>query len=173
MYTFFWNASPFSNFELCTIRLGSLKFHSSEQFFMYGKAKLFKDEPMATKILQSTHPKKSKALGRKVSGFNDLQWTTHRESLMAYVCYHKFSQNAEFLDALLNTGDSILVEASPFDKIWGIGLDEANPDALNPSRWKGLNLLGKVLVELRELFKSGSFDEHAWSDWDLYDSWFS
>lgn len=96
------------------------------------------------------HPRDVKGLGRKIKHFDEKQWLTQREMCMYYACKNKFTQNLKLKNALLDTGNKTLVEASPFDKIWGIGLAPDDSKALNENNWRGLNLLGNVLMKVRE-----------------------
>eukprot|EP01129_Flabellula_baltica_P014792 TRINITY_DN7197_c0_g1_i1.p1 TRINITY_DN7197_c0_g1~~TRINITY_DN7197_c0_g1_i1.p1 ORF type:complete len:163 (+),score=39.29 TRINITY_DN7197_c0_g1_i1:62-550(+) len=121
-----------------------------EQYMMYQKALLFDDEEIAALILNTSSPKKMKALGRKVKGFNQEIWEAHRSSIVEQGNYLKFSQNEELKDLIKSTGDAILVEASPRDRIWGIGLGVNDPNIHNPDLWIGLNLLGDALMSVRE-----------------------
>lgn len=118
---------------------------------MYEKAKLFGADKIADKILKAQTPKACKDLGRsrEIPFDNDI-WEANRKEIFEDILFHKFRTNAKSEREILSTGDRILVEASPFDKIWGIGMDENHPDAENPSKWKGLNLLGEVLMEVRK-----------------------
>ena len=155
-FHFFWQTeSPFSQWYKSTFSENGQKFESAEQYMMYRKAKLFNDENIAAEILHTKDPKKVKALGRKVTGFNDFLWKQHRESIVYDGNCLKFSQDAGLKDYILSTGDSILVEASPHDSIWGIGMLESDPDATNMKRWRGLNLLGKCLMQVRHTLLSG------------------
>jgi ribA/ribD-fused uncharacterized protein len=92
-----------------------------------------------------------KKLGRQIKGYDDKMWECIRQGYMTYVCYLKFSQNAELKRELLETGNRILVEASPLDKIWGVGLNEQDAAAGIP--WRGLNLLGETLMKVREMVR--------------------
>ncbi|KAF2111634.1 hypothetical protein BDV96DRAFT_498915 [Lophiotrema nucula] len=124
---------------------------TAEMWMMVQKAKLFGDEAIAAKMLQTTDPKNHKALGRKVKNFSDKIWNKERYRIVVEGNYHKFtiSKNAQELRKwLLETGERELVEASPMDRIWGVGFGERNAGA-NRYRW-GLNLLGKALMEVRE-----------------------
>jgi ribA/ribD-fused uncharacterized protein len=117
---------------------------------MYGKAILFADAEIAAEILEAASPRQHKALGRKVRNFNDATWKARREQIVAAGSRAKFTQNAELRQALLDTAGTELVEASPFDRIWGIGLAASDPRAENPAQWRGQNLLGKILTRLRD-----------------------
>lgn len=154
-YVFFWGGE-FSNFFPCTIKYEHNKkeytFSSSEQLFMWLKAKTFKDDEIAREILKADTPHNAKKLGRKVKGFDTTIWEEHREMAMKITLWNKFAQNSHLRDFFLDErfDNKIFVEASPFDKIWGIGLSENDELADNEENWKGLNLLGKCLNEIRE-----------------------
>ena len=151
MYTFFFTeASPFSQWYRCTFVVDGRTFGCAEQFMMHGKAMLFADPETAAKIVAADHPRDHKALGRKVHGFDDKAWRDARERIVKDGNRAKFTQNAELLALLLATRGTTLVEASPFDKIWGIGLAATDPRANDPAKWRGGNLLGKILTELRD-----------------------
>lgn len=131
-----------------------VEYHSAEHFMMAEKARLFGDEEMVTKILAAKHPKTAKAYGRKVRGFNDRVWKKNRFDIVVRGNVAKFRESPSLREYLLNTGSAVLVEASPYDRIWGIGLAESNPKAQNPNMWKGTNLLGFALMEAREQLRS-------------------
>ena len=151
MFTFFFTeANPFSQWYPCTFTVGENTFNCAEQYMMHGKALLFKDTETAAKILAAAHPRQHKALGRKVTPFDDAVWKREREGIVRAGSRAKFTQNAELLDKLLATAGTTLVEASPYDKIWGIGLAATDARAKDPAQWKGQNLLGKILTELRD-----------------------
>lgn len=124
-----------------------------EQYMMASKARLFGDEEILEEILNSRDPKQIKALGRKVKGFQQNLWDQVKYSIVLNGNWCKFSQNQELQEFLLSTGDSILVEASPYDRIWGIGLSAHTQEAGNPLQWKGQNLLGFALMEVRDELK--------------------
>lgn len=148
---FFGAADVFSNWHPCCFAYHEVAFNSVEQFMMYAKALLFDDHATAAAILASASPREQKRLGRSVRGFDDARWVQVRESIMFVGCREKFRQNEAFLTALRATGTSILVEASPYDRIWGVGLGEHDPRIADPSAWQGLNLLGKALMRVRDL----------------------
>lgn len=122
---------------------------SAEHFMMAAKARLFGDEAIVPEILAASHPAEAKALGRKVRGFDNDVWEKHRFGLVVEGNVAKFGQHPELRDYLLGTGDRVLVEASPRDRIWGIGLGAKNERAADPGQWRGLNLLGFALMETR------------------------
>lgn len=149
-FVLFWgNNDVYSNFYYSPfVHQGNL-FKWSEQAIMYRKAKLFGAHNIANKILKAQTPKECKQLGRsRQIPFNEVIWVRNRENLYKEVLLDKFSM-PYLKEQILATGDRVLVEASPYDRIWGIGLGSDHPDATNPSKWRGLNLLGKVLMEVR------------------------
>ncbi len=120
---------------------------------MSEKAKLFGDEISFNKIIECMSPKVAKSLGRKVQNYNEDIWNSKKEEIVIQGNLLKFSQNVHLKDYLLGTEDKIIVEASPFDKIWGIGMTKDNPAAENPKEWLGENLLGFALMEVRDNLK--------------------
>ena len=125
-----------------------------EQCMMAGKARLFDDDAALAEIMASDDPKVIKALGRKVQGFREDAWDEIKYALIVAGNLCKFTQNAPLRDFLLSTGDALLVEASPYDRIWGIGLAAEDPLAKDPSAWRGQNLLGFALMEVRDQIRS-------------------
>ena len=115
-----------------------------------GKARIFKDEEVEKEIMNTSDPKLMKALGRKVRNFAPEVWDKLKYSIVLNGNYYKFTQNKEMMDFLLSTGDKILVEASPMDTIWGIGFGKENEKAKNVAMWRGQNLLGFALMEVRD-----------------------
>lgn len=141
----------FSNFYMCEFELKGIKFDSSEKAFMYSKAMLFEDKEIAVQILKSKSPKECKKLGRKVRGFDEKLWNEKREKYMKIILNAKFRSSEKLKNKLLSTGDKIIVECSPFDKVWGIGI---NVDELfEGKKWKGENKLGYLLMEIRDNIK--------------------
>ncbi len=114
---------------------------------------LFGDSAILERILNARTPGEAKTLGRSVSGFSEDEWNTNRLRIVTDGSFAKFSQNADLRDYLLSTGSRVLVEASPRDRIWGIGMAESNPASTNPDAWKGHNLLGFALMAAREELK--------------------
>lgn len=149
-YVFFWRG-PFSNwFTGAPFKMDGISFVTTEQAFMWQKAMFFNDPATAAKILKTDSPKEAKDLGREVKGYDDAKWNDVRWRMMYHACRAKFEQNQEVRDQLFATGNRILVEASPYDKIWGIGMGEDEPGVEDEANWKGLNLLGEVLTKLRD-----------------------
>ena len=121
-----------------------------EQYMMAAKAELFGDKEIRDQILKCSDQKQIKALGRKVRGFDQAVWDKFKYAIVLNGNWLKFSQNRELREFLLSTGDSVLVEASPYDHIWGIRLSANSPEAWDPFRWRGQNLLGFALMEVRD-----------------------
>lgn len=136
-----WFAAPFE-------AEGKL-FHTAEHYMMAKKAELFGQPELALQILAAKDPGKAKALGRAVQHFSERTWQEHRWDIVVAANTHKFSQHPCLKSYLLGTGTRVLVEASPVDSIWGIGLEAKSPAAADPSQWNGLNLLGFALMEVR------------------------
>jgi ribA/ribD-fused uncharacterized protein len=122
----------------------------AEQCMMAEKARLFGDGAMLDKIMQARSPKEMKAYGRAVSRFDASVWEANCYGIVKRASLEKFSQNPALLDFLLGTKSRILVEASPHDRVWGIGLGREHPDAENPMKWHGTNLLGFALTQARD-----------------------
>jgi hypothetical protein len=141
----------FSNFYPASFQNSDgQKFLHTEQYMMWRKAVLFGDLEVAAKILVATKPQDCKALGRQVKNFNQTTWNENALQIMIDGLSLKFSdQNPELKSILLATGNKTLVEASPYDKIWGIGLKQTDPNCLDSSKWKGTNWLGISLMKTR------------------------
>jgi hypothetical protein len=122
---------------------------TAEHYMMAGKAALFGDEAARERILAAAQPGAAKKLGRTIQNFDEETWAQHRFEIVVQGNYHKFGQNPRLRDFLLATAGRVLVEASPLDRIWGIGLGRTNPAAQNPEAWPGLNLLGFALMQVR------------------------
>ena len=146
----FWgNDDVYSQWHPLGFTDGVNTFVTAEQYMMWRKAKLFNDDSTAAMILLARDPATQKKLGRKVKGFNEDTWLAAREDIVFEGNMLKFGQNAEAKKELLATGDATIVEASPYDDIWGIGLGENNKNTYEPAKWRGLNLLGNVLMRVR------------------------
>lgn len=131
----------------------NVQYNTAEHYMMAQKARLFKDDEAFEKIVSSTDPREVKALGRLIKNFDNQVWEENRLFIVATGNMMKFSQHPELIDFLLGTSDKILVEASPFDTIWGIGMDEHNSKCEQPAKWHGENLLGFALMEVRSLLR--------------------
>lgn len=127
-----------------------IQYATAEHWMMACKARLFGDQEMLAEILHANTPDKAKKLGRKVRNFDEALWKSQARGFVTEGNYAKFTQHSRLRDFLLSTGDAILVEASPFDRIWGIGLAASNPSSQSPLLWRGQNLLGFALMDVRE-----------------------
>ncbi len=136
-----WWPSPFT--------VDDVIYPTAEHWMMAGKARLFGDEETARQILAATDPKQVKALGRKARGFDAEAWDREKFAIVRDGSFQKFVQNAELRAFLLSTGDKVLVEASPVDPVWGIGLAADEAAAADPTQWRGENLLGFALMDAR------------------------
>lgn len=148
-FTFFWRG-PLSNWHLRSFVVDDVTYCCVEQFMMAEKARLFGDRIHERAIMASTEPAGHKALGRRVRGFDATAWNREAKGIVLRGSVAKFSQNDDLLDVICATEGTTLVEASPYDTIWGIGLREADPRARNRATWAGLNRLGEVLTEARD-----------------------
>ena len=147
-YTFFFSG-VFSQFHQCSFSDDKNRvFSCAEKYMMFEKAILFNDQKSADAIMLTTTPKQAKRLGRKVLNFNQSVWDAKREDIVTQGNMYKFKQNPTLLKMLLDTKQTTLVEASPYDRIWGIGY-RAHNATQNKQNW-GLNLLGKCLMTVRE-----------------------
>lgn len=152
-HVFFWNG-VFSNFYPCKIRYNKMLFSSTEMIFMWEKALFFGDKDAANSILFSSDPAICKKIGRSIKNFDAELWSSVSYDIMVKANYEKYTQNSRLKFELLNTIPKILVEASPYDKIWGIGLHVHDDAVLDENNWNGQNLLGKALMEVREKINS-------------------
>ncbi|PVE43418.1 NADAR family protein [Limnohabitans planktonicus] len=158
--TFFWRtAEVFSNWNLGTFSVEGRAFNCAEQFMMFTKAMLFGDTLMAQRIMAEPNPRKQKMLGRQIQGYVDTEWHRQAEELMFPGLLAKFTQDQMRKAAILATGDTLLVEASPDDAIWGIGLEETDPRCMNPNEWLGQNKLGRVLTRVRDAIKANEANQ--------------
>lgn len=152
-YTFFWHG-PFSQWAPCKFHILKehfFEFNCAEQWMMWSKANLFGDSETAKKILEAPHPKEQKALGRIVKNFDPTIWEKHCDDIVFLGNWAKFTQSQRLKKILLETS-GLLVEASPLDPIWGIGMAEDNPEILDTTKW-GQNKLGKILTRVRDILK--------------------
>lgn len=145
---------PFSQFHASRFSVKGREYVCAEQYMHAEKARLFVDEAMAERIMRSDSPHEHKMMGARVTGFDSETWDARKVAIVTAGNLAKFSQNAGLRRRLLDTGDAILAEANPKDFIWGIGLAIDDPAAQNPSNWQGQNLLGKVLMQVRQTLAS-------------------
>lgn len=158
-YVFFWGHQSndlavtktcFSQWYESGFTDGSVEYLSAEHYMMAEKAKLFGDHANHHKIVCAHNPGEAKALGREVRDFDEDIWVKNRFNIVVLGNLLKFSQNKDLGNFLLGTNDRVLVEASPVDKIWGVGLAADNKNIENPNLWRGINLLGFALMEVRD-----------------------
>jgi ribA/ribD-fused uncharacterized protein len=159
-YLFFWGHTPkqkgevdkscFSQWFPAAFEVAGDTYTTAEHWMMAEKARLFGNEEVRQRILAAKHPAEAKKLGREVTGFNPQVWDEQKYDLVQAGNYQKFSQHRPLKEYLLNTGSRVLVEASPVDAIWGTGLATDHPDAMQPAKWPGQNLLGFALMEVRD-----------------------
>lgn len=160
-FHFFWGHQPqrdggvgagcLSQWWPAPFTIDAMRFATAEHYMMWRKATLFNDHTTATRILTVAHPNAAKTLGRQITGFDQHEWERHRYDIVVAGNVAKFGQHPALRAYLLGTGDRVLVEASPLDRIWGIGLTADHPYATDPARWRGLNLLGFALMRTRAI----------------------
>lgn len=163
-YVFFWGHRPqrdgaigtgcLSQWWPSVFTVDGVRFATAEHYMMWRKALLFGDEEAAQRIVAASHPRQAKMLGRRVRGFDEQTWEAHRRAIVREASVAKFGQRAELREFLVGTGERILVEASPTDRVWGIGLAATDDRTADPSRWRGLNLLGFALMEARSTLQA-------------------
>lgn len=151
-FCLFWGqASPFSSWRASSFEIDGIQYSSGEQRMMHCKAAMFGDEIAAAAIMGTPSPWRQKAIGRTVAGYDEEVWARERFSMMVEVVYYKAMQDEEIKAYLLSTGDSVIVEASPEDPVWGIGMRADDPRAIDRSKWQGDNLLGEAWTVAREM----------------------
>ena len=164
---YFWGHTPipkkmtaacFSQWYNCYFEVDSIQYHTTEQYMMASKARLFGDDEVLREIMESYHPHDYKKLGRKVRGFVPEPWDAKKYDIVVEGNKAKFGQNADIREFLLSTGDAILAEASPYDKIWGIGLDRETALKGTVEQWQGENLLGCALMDVRDWLRGESLE---------------
>jgi len=151
-FVFFWGGIC-SQWYSSWFEIDGQKYSCAEQYMMYKKALLFEDEDVANAIMRTQNPMEQKALGRKVRGFNKDKWEEVCREYVYEANYAKFTQNPDLLFELVSYGDRDIVEASPEDPIWGIGMHETNPDIFDRTKWKGTNWLGEAIMRVRDTLK--------------------
>lgn len=158
-FVFFWGHTAkdgaitqacLSQWWQSSFTVDGIMYPTAEHYMMAAKARLFGDSAALARILSCEHPKQAKEHGRSVTGFDERTWVEERFGIAVMGNHGKFSQNSSLQHFLLGTGNKVLVEASPVDPIWGIGLASDDKRARQPSQWRGLNLLGFALMEVRD-----------------------
>ena len=161
--------SSLSQWYIKDFKENNLTFNCMEKYMMYNKALLFDDKKIAEEILNNNQPKAIKELGRKVSNFKDEIWDKVKYTIILKGNYYKFSQNNDLRNFLLNTKNKVLVEASPYDKVWGIKMKYDNENIENPFFWQGENLLGFALMEVRDEIKK-IYKNYDIIDWNSFNN---
>lgn len=163
-FVFFWGHTDrgagltnacLSQWFPCSFVVDGQYYNCAEQYMMAEKARVFGDEEVRQQILSEYNQMTIKKLGRKVGGYNDEVWRNVRFDVVVKGNVAKFSQNEKLMDFLVGTCNMVIAEASPKDEVWGIGFEETAPEASNPSKWQGTNLLGFALMEVRDVLTSG------------------
>ncbi|WP_033424830.1 NADAR family protein [Actinomadura flavalba] len=158
-YLFFWGhragragAGPWclSQWWPAAFAVDGVRYATAEHFMMAEKARLFGDAATRAAILAAPHPARAKDLGRRVRGYDDAVWDEHRYDVVVRANLAKFGQDEDLRRYLCETGDRVLVEASPVDRVWGIGLTADDARATRPADWPGRNLLGFALMDVRD-----------------------
>ncbi|MBQ1883799.1 MAG: NADAR family protein [Bacteroidales bacterium] len=160
-FVFFWHEYPhdpvqktcLSQWYACNFCVSGIEYFTTEQYMMASKALLFKDLDVYQQIFQAKTPQEFKNLGKLVKNYDDTVWNLHKDRIVVEGNYAKFSQNPALKNFLLSTGNKILAEASPYDKIWGIGLEESDDRVLDPAQWQGENHLGFALMTVRDMLR--------------------
>ncbi|MEU5741054.1 NADAR family protein [Streptomyces tendae] len=142
-----WWPSPFT--------VDGVEYATAEHWMMAGKAQLFADAEAERRVLAAAHPAGAKKAGRLVRGFDEAVWERERFRIVVEGSVHKFASDPALRAFLLGTGGRVLVEASPVDRVWGIGLAADDEAAQDPERWRGPNLLGFALMAARERLRAG------------------
>jgi len=159
-FAFFWGGTM-SQWAKSKFIIDGVEFNTCEQYMMYKKALMFHDYDIAEQVMNSKNPRDQKALGRKVKNFDKKIWEAYCRDIVYDGNVAKFTQNKDMLEELLFTGDRTIVEASPKDFIWGIGLAADDPRAKDRSKWKGTNWLGEAIERVREDIRSGKIEVEA------------
>jgi ribA/ribD-fused uncharacterized protein len=149
----FFYGGPFSQWYSLDIVIDGVTYNTAEQYMMAMKAKHFGDEDAYQKIMKAKHPSDQKAIGRQVKNFDAVAWNAVSRDYVYKANLVKFS-NPFMADYILSTGDKEIVETSPTDCIWGIGLSESDPGRFDKSKWRGTNWLGEVLMKVRNNIRS-------------------
>lgn len=148
-YEFFWSG-PFSQWYPSMFMIDDKTFSCAEQYMMYNKAILFNDTATAKKIMNTINPKEQKKLGRQVKDFDVKVWNNVAKDVVYQGNRAKFLQNSKLYAILMDTGMRLLVEASPYDAVWGIGLSAVAARVTPADEWPGTNWLGEVLTKVRD-----------------------
>lgn len=148
-YEFFWGGI-YSNWALSSIIVEDMEFNCVEQYMMYKKAEVAGDIESMAAVMATPMPNEQKAIGRRITGYDDEVWAAVRYEIVKDAIRAKFTQIPDLREQLLASGNKHIVEASPYDVVWGIGLGEDDPLRLDEKNWRGENLLGKCIMDVRD-----------------------
>ena len=159
-YIYFWGHQPskdgtiikscFSQWWFSDFIENEITYKTAEHYMMAKKAELFGDFEAVNDVLKCSKPQDVKKIGRRVKDFDEQKWNDNKYDIVLRANYLKFDQDPNLQEFLMSTNDKIIVEASPYDKIWGVGQTQDDPDIKDPQKWKGENLLGFALMEVRD-----------------------
>ena len=152
-HMYFWGGIFSQWYKTSFTNVGGVIFNCAEQYMMWEKANMMKNSAFADKILSIKNPRKQKELGRAIPDFDAKKWDEIKFEIVVKGNILKFEQNPELKEILLSSENKILVEASPLDKVWGIGLHWEDDRVLDESKWQGENLLGEVIMEARKIIQ--------------------
>ena len=148
-YIFFYGGI-YSQWYRCKISIGGIEYCTNEQYMMAKKAELFHDHLAYDAIMISQDPASQKSWGKRVKNFDKDEWEAVARDIVYDANYAKFTQHEDFRKQLIDSGDKIIVEGSPTDCIWGIGMSCDDPGILDPKNWRGTNWLGEAIMKVRE-----------------------
>ncbi|MDR7383654.1 NADAR family protein [Promicromonospora iranensis] len=163
-YLHFWGHQPetdgtagkgsLSQWFVAPFEVAGERYATAEHWMMAEKARLFRDPDAERAAIDAPNPALAKAAGRAVRDFDGDVWARERFEVVVRGNVHKFAAHPDLQEFLLRTGSRVLVEASPRDRVWGIGMGAKNENAENPAAWRGLNVLGFALMEARERLRA-------------------
>lgn len=158
-YVFFWGGT-YSQWCPSKFIIDGVEYNCAEQYMMAKKALMFNDFDAYREIMLEKEPALQKAIGKTVRGFDKKVWETYCKKIVYDGNMAKFKQNPKMKEELLSSDERVIVEASPEDTIWGIGMHESHPDILDKTKWLGTNWLGLCIMQVRETLKHGIIYQH-------------
>jgi ribA/ribD-fused uncharacterized protein len=148
-YEFFWDGI-YSNWHPSEFTLDGMTFNCVEQYMMYKKAEVAGDTESMQAVMETPMPNEQKRIGRNIKNYDDGAWSAVRYEIVKDGVRAKFTQNVDLREGMLASGNKHIVEASPYDAVWGIAMGEDDPDRFDESKWRGANLLGKCCMDVRD-----------------------
>ncbi|RAJ59884.1 hypothetical protein K378_04581 [Streptomyces sp. Amel2xB2] len=158
-YLYFWGDRPrrdgsagkgcLSQWWFAPFEADGVEYATAEHWMMARKARLFGDADAERRAVEAVHPRQAKDVGRSVRGFDQDVWERERFAIVVEGSLRKFAHHGELREFLLGTSSRVLVEASPLDRVWGVGLAADDARVRDPAQWRGENLLGFALMEAR------------------------